>query len=151
MFLSYWTKEWILNMVILSFKGSNKFQKTRLEYIVYCTRICWILNVKSLRHIIFLLDISAPISHTDSCPPVVEMQSIQFKEFKKHYTIVQFVGTVWSTWWELAFTTTVKLQAKQMSLTNSKCLSWTFFWGYYPKEESWSSDRNKFYSAIYGS
>lgn len=76
----------------------------------YYTSVCWILNIQSLWHVFLLLNIAASISDTNACPVVVEVQSVEFKELKKHYTVVQFVGTVWCM---LPFTTTVKLQAKQ--------------------------------------
>ena len=78
----------------------------------YCTRVRRILNIQSLWHVIFLLHVVTSISHTDACPLVVEMQSIQFKEFEKHYTIVQTVGTVWRIRSMLSITATVKLQAQ---------------------------------------
>jgi len=83
-------------------------------FVFYVTRVCWILNIQSVRHAIRLLNITATIPHADACPLVVEVQSIQFKELQKHHTIVQFVRSVWR---QPSFTSTVKLQAKQSCLS----------------------------------
>lgn len=93
--------------------------------IIYTVRtgVCWILNIQSLWHVILLLNIVASIPDTDACPKVVEMQSIKFKKFKKHHTIVKFVGTVWCDWCILPFTATVKLQTKQQPFCTAFCLS----------------------------